>query len=167
MITGLTVPTAGKVLWDDTDLAGTDAESVWRHVCLVPQKNGHRPLTEPRGAVLVVGRLSRAAKKYVDRTRLSSRHAASVQFGALGALPATVGPHSVSTGLLDRQVETSNTSLNGLQAAELSCPSRPRPRPRGSAQGPTDRRAKQSLGAAHRAAARSAGSGLIEHVQGQ
>ncbi|WP_435058083.1 ATP-binding cassette domain-containing protein [Streptomyces sp. bgisy060] len=44
MITGLTVPTEGKVLWDDTDLAGADAESVWRHVGLVPQKNGHWPL---------------------------------------------------------------------------------------------------------------------------
>ncbi|MGW7262316.1 ATP-binding cassette domain-containing protein [Streptomyces sp. NPDC054842] len=44
MITGLTVPTEGKVLWDSTDLAGADAESVWRHVGLVPQKNGHWPL---------------------------------------------------------------------------------------------------------------------------
>lgn len=44
MLTGLTVPTKGKVLWDDTDLAGADAESVWRHVGLVPQKNGHWPL---------------------------------------------------------------------------------------------------------------------------
>lgn len=44
MLTGLTVPTDGKVLWDDTDLAGADAESVWRHVGLVPQKNGHWPL---------------------------------------------------------------------------------------------------------------------------
>ncbi|MPY62997.1 ABC transporter ATP-binding protein [Streptomyces spongiae] len=45
MLTGLTVPTnGGKVLWDDTDLATADAESVWRHVGLVPQKNGHWPL---------------------------------------------------------------------------------------------------------------------------
>ncbi|MFK0286296.1 ATP-binding cassette domain-containing protein [Streptomyces sp. NPDC090499] len=44
MLTGLTVPTAGKVLWDDTDLAGADAETVWRHVGLVPQKNGRWPL---------------------------------------------------------------------------------------------------------------------------
>lgn len=44
MLTGLTVPSDGKVLWDDTDLAGADAESVWRHVGLVPQKNGHWPL---------------------------------------------------------------------------------------------------------------------------
>ncbi|MFG2603148.1 ATP-binding cassette domain-containing protein [Streptomyces sp. NPDC048514] len=44
MITGLTVPTEGKVLWDSTDLAGAEAESVWRHVGLVPQKNGHWPL---------------------------------------------------------------------------------------------------------------------------
>lgn len=44
MITGLTVPTDGKVLWDDTDLADAGAESVWRHVGLVPQKNGHWPL---------------------------------------------------------------------------------------------------------------------------
>ncbi|WP_416968319.1 ATP-binding cassette domain-containing protein [Streptomyces sp. 4F14] len=44
MLTGLTVPTGGRVLWDDTDLAVTDAESVWRHVGLVPQKNGHWPL---------------------------------------------------------------------------------------------------------------------------
>ncbi|MER0477254.1 ABC transporter ATP-binding protein [Streptomyces sp. Edi2] len=44
MLTGLTVPTDGKVLWDGTDLAGADAESVWRHVGLVPQKNGHWPL---------------------------------------------------------------------------------------------------------------------------
>ncbi|WP_246573999.1 ATP-binding cassette domain-containing protein [Streptomyces genisteinicus] len=44
MITGLTVPTAGSVRWDDTDLATADAESAWRHVGLVPQKNGHWPL---------------------------------------------------------------------------------------------------------------------------
>uniref|UniRef100_UPI003F492EEB ATP-binding cassette domain-containing protein n=1 Tax=Streptomyces chartreusis TaxID=1969 RepID=UPI003F492EEB len=44
MLTGLTVPTDGKVLWDDTDLASADAETVWRHVGLVPQKNGHWPL---------------------------------------------------------------------------------------------------------------------------
>ncbi|MFE4057929.1 ATP-binding cassette domain-containing protein [Streptomyces sp. NPDC059096] len=44
MLTGLTVPTDGQVLWDDTDLADADAESVWRHVGLVPQKNGHWPL---------------------------------------------------------------------------------------------------------------------------
>ncbi|MET8689208.1 ABC transporter ATP-binding protein [Streptomyces sp. NPDC004732] len=44
MLTGLTVPTGGKVLWDDTDLTTADAESVWRHVGLVPQKNGHWPL---------------------------------------------------------------------------------------------------------------------------
>ncbi|MER6456505.1 ABC transporter ATP-binding protein [Streptomyces sp900105245] len=44
MLTGLTVPTEGKVLWDDTNLASADAESVWRHVGLVLQKNGHWPL---------------------------------------------------------------------------------------------------------------------------
>ncbi|GHE16025.1 ATP-binding cassette domain-containing protein [Streptomyces alanosinicus] len=44
MLTGLTVASDGKVLWDDTDLADADAESVWRHVGLVPQKNGHWPL---------------------------------------------------------------------------------------------------------------------------
>ncbi|MFE3327936.1 ATP-binding cassette domain-containing protein [Streptomyces sp. NPDC059176] len=44
MLTGLTVPTDGKVFWDGTDLVGADAESVWRHVGLVPQKNGHWPL---------------------------------------------------------------------------------------------------------------------------
>ncbi|MFH7595580.1 ATP-binding cassette domain-containing protein [Streptomyces racemochromogenes] len=44
MLTGLTVPTDGKVLWDSTDLAGADAESVRRQVGLVPQKNGHWPL---------------------------------------------------------------------------------------------------------------------------
>ncbi|MFJ8158362.1 ATP-binding cassette domain-containing protein [Streptomyces sp. NPDC094468] len=44
MLTGLTVASDGKVLWDSTDLANVDAESVWRHVGLVPQKNGHWPL---------------------------------------------------------------------------------------------------------------------------
>ncbi|MFJ9566934.1 ATP-binding cassette domain-containing protein [Streptomyces fuscichromogenes] len=44
MLTGLTVPTGGTVQWDDTDLATADAETVWRHVGLVPQKNGHWPL---------------------------------------------------------------------------------------------------------------------------
>ncbi|WP_240529859.1 ATP-binding cassette domain-containing protein [Streptomyces mangrovisoli] len=44
MLTGLTVPTGGTVRWDDTDLATADAESVWQHVGLVPQKNGHWPL---------------------------------------------------------------------------------------------------------------------------
>ncbi|GFN00575.1 ABC transporter [Streptomyces fulvorobeus] len=44
LLTGLTLPTAGSVHWDDTDLATADAESVWRHVGLVPQQNGHWPL---------------------------------------------------------------------------------------------------------------------------
>lgn len=44
MLTGLTLPTDGTVYWDDTDLAEADAESVWRQVGLVPQKNGHWPL---------------------------------------------------------------------------------------------------------------------------
>ncbi|WP_406396077.1 ABC transporter ATP-binding protein [Streptomyces sp. NBC_00887] len=44
IVTGLTVPTDGTVRWDDTDLSGADAESVWRHVGLVPQKSGHWPL---------------------------------------------------------------------------------------------------------------------------
>ncbi|MFE0508670.1 ATP-binding cassette domain-containing protein [Streptomyces sp. NPDC058964] len=44
LLTGLTTATEGAVLWDDTDLATADAESVWRHVGLVPQKNGHWPL---------------------------------------------------------------------------------------------------------------------------
>ncbi|WUG05534.1 ABC transporter ATP-binding protein/permease (plasmid) [Streptomyces sp. NBC_00467] len=44
MLTGLTMPTSGTVHWDDTDLTTTDAESAWRHVGLVPQKNGHWPL---------------------------------------------------------------------------------------------------------------------------
>ena len=44
MLTGLTMPTGGTVRWDDTDLATADAESAWRHVGLVPQKNGHWPL---------------------------------------------------------------------------------------------------------------------------
>ncbi|KOV61523.1 ABC transporter [Streptomyces sp. MMG1121] len=45
LLTGLTTATEGAVLWDDTDLSGADAESVWRHVGLVPQKNGHWPLS--------------------------------------------------------------------------------------------------------------------------
>ncbi|MFF3906502.1 ATP-binding cassette domain-containing protein [Streptomyces sp. NPDC001848] len=44
LLTGLTTASEGAVLWDDTDLATADAESVWRHVGLVPQKNGHWPL---------------------------------------------------------------------------------------------------------------------------
>ncbi|WUP40133.1 ABC transporter ATP-binding protein/permease [Streptomyces sp. NBC_00259] len=44
MLTGLTLPTEGAVYWDDTDLATADAEAVWQHVGLVPQKNGHWPL---------------------------------------------------------------------------------------------------------------------------
>ncbi|MEV5279768.1 ABC transporter ATP-binding protein [Streptomyces sp. NPDC006692] len=52
MLTGLTVATDGKVLWDDTDLAEADAESVWRHVGLVPQKNGHWPLAARENVTL-------------------------------------------------------------------------------------------------------------------
>lgn len=44
MLTALTLPTEGKVRWDDTDTSAAEAESVWRHVGLVPQKNGHWPL---------------------------------------------------------------------------------------------------------------------------
>lgn len=58
LLTGLTTASeGGAVFWDDTDLASADAESVWRHVGLVPQKNGHWPLAarenialgQPRG----------------------------------------------------------------------------------------------------------------------
>nr|WP_234380658.1 ABC transporter ATP-binding protein [Streptomyces sp. CMB-StM0423] len=44
LLTGLTLPTGGTVHWDNTDLTTADAESAWRHVGLVPQKNGHWPL---------------------------------------------------------------------------------------------------------------------------
>ncbi|MDF3301401.1 ABC transporter ATP-binding protein [Streptomyces sp. K1PA1] len=44
LLTGLTTASEGTVRWDDTDLATAEAESVWRHVGLVPQKNGHWPL---------------------------------------------------------------------------------------------------------------------------
>jgi ATP-binding cassette, subfamily B, bacterial len=44
LITGLTLPTSGTVRWNTTDLATADAESVWQHVGLVPQKTGHWPL---------------------------------------------------------------------------------------------------------------------------
>ncbi|MFE7186148.1 ATP-binding cassette domain-containing protein [Streptomyces erythrochromogenes] len=52
MLTGLTVAGNGKVLWDDTDLADAEAESVWRHVGLVPQKNGHWPLAARENVTL-------------------------------------------------------------------------------------------------------------------
>lgn len=52
MLTGLTVAGDGKVLWDATDLADADAESVWRHVGLVPQKNGHWPLAARENVTL-------------------------------------------------------------------------------------------------------------------
>ncbi|MEU7159211.1 ATP-binding cassette domain-containing protein [Streptomyces chrestomyceticus] len=45
LLTGLTLPTTGSVCWDGTDLATADAQSVWRHVALVPQDLGHWPLT--------------------------------------------------------------------------------------------------------------------------
>ncbi|WP_063759449.1 MULTISPECIES: ATP-binding cassette domain-containing protein [Streptomyces] len=45
LLTGLTLPTTGSVCWDGTDLATADAQSVWRHVALVPQDIGHWPLT--------------------------------------------------------------------------------------------------------------------------
>ncbi|MFI1304156.1 ABC transporter ATP-binding protein [Streptomyces sioyaensis] len=44
LLSALTLPTHGTVSWDGTDLATVEAESVWRHVGLVPQKNGHWPL---------------------------------------------------------------------------------------------------------------------------
>lgn len=44
LLTGLALPTTGRALWDGTDLEGTDAESVWRHVGLVPQDHGHWPM---------------------------------------------------------------------------------------------------------------------------
>ncbi|MFI9259634.1 ABC transporter ATP-binding protein [Streptomyces sioyaensis] len=44
LLSALTLPTHGTVSWDGTDLATADAESVWRHVGLVPQKYGHWPL---------------------------------------------------------------------------------------------------------------------------
>lgn len=45
LLTGLTTAGEGTVRWDDTDLATADAESVWRHVGLVPQRTGRWPLT--------------------------------------------------------------------------------------------------------------------------
>ncbi|QFZ73040.1 ATP-binding cassette domain-containing protein [Streptomyces fagopyri] len=44
LLTGLTTAGEGAVRWDDTDLATADAESVWRHVGLVPQRTGRWPL---------------------------------------------------------------------------------------------------------------------------
>ncbi|MGA5506979.1 ATP-binding cassette domain-containing protein [Streptomyces umbrinus] len=45
LLAGLTVADhGGRVLWDKTDLATADAESVWRHVGLVPQRHGRWPL---------------------------------------------------------------------------------------------------------------------------
>ncbi|MFD4635082.1 ATP-binding cassette domain-containing protein [Streptomyces sp. NPDC058284] len=52
MLTGLTVPTSGKAFWDETDLATADAETVWQHVGLVPQKNGHWPLAARENVTL-------------------------------------------------------------------------------------------------------------------
>ncbi|MFI6528241.1 ATP-binding cassette domain-containing protein [Streptomyces uncialis] len=52
MLTGLTVPTSGKALWDETDLSTADAETVWQHVGLVPQKNGHWPLAARENVTL-------------------------------------------------------------------------------------------------------------------
>ncbi|MEU1513888.1 ABC transporter ATP-binding protein [Streptomyces sp. NPDC005811] len=44
LLAGLTVASGGRVLWDGTDLATAHAESVWRHVGLVPQRHGRWPL---------------------------------------------------------------------------------------------------------------------------
>ncbi|UDF11647.1 ATP-binding cassette domain-containing protein [Streptomyces sp. WA1-19] len=45
LVTGLVTATSGTVRWDGADLAGADAESVWRQVGLVPQNIGRWPLT--------------------------------------------------------------------------------------------------------------------------
>ncbi|EFE72047.1 predicted protein [Streptomyces viridosporus ATCC 14672] len=85
---------------------------------------------------------------------------------------AVIPPHAVGNDL-DRVPVPLVRRRRGTHEQTPSRSDRPEEHPTGapqrdsaSAQGPTDRRAKQSLGAAHRAA-RSAGSGLIEHVQGQ
>ncbi len=45
LLTGLTVASSGRVVWSgDVDLATADADSVWRHVGLVPQRHGRWPL---------------------------------------------------------------------------------------------------------------------------
>jgi ATP-binding cassette subfamily B protein len=45
LVTGLFLPDAGTVRWDDIDLAAAEPASVWRNVALVPQDYTRWPLT--------------------------------------------------------------------------------------------------------------------------
>ncbi|MFE0726564.1 ATP-binding cassette domain-containing protein [Streptomyces mutabilis] len=107
MITGLTLPTAGKVHWDDTDLADADAESVWRHVGLVPQKNGHWPLAARENITL-----GQPREHGDDRIWDAAQRVGMTK--ALRELP-----HQLET-LLARQVWGGN-ELSGGQWQRLAC----------------------------------------------
>ncbi|MGJ5893564.1 ABC transporter [Streptomyces sp. V2] len=107
MLTGLTVPTEGHVLWDDTDLAVTDAESVWRHVGLVPQKNGHWPLAARENITL-----GQPREHGDDRIWDAARRVGMAE--ALTALPEKLGT------LLARSVWGGH-ELSGGQWQRLAC----------------------------------------------
>ena len=107
MLTGLTVPNGGRVLWDDTDLARTDAESVWRHVGLVPQKNGHWPLAARENVTL-----GQPREHGDDRVWDAVRRVGMTE--ALSALPDRLGT------LLARSVWGGH-ELSGGQWQRLAC----------------------------------------------
>ncbi|WP_407563411.1 ATP-binding cassette domain-containing protein [Streptomyces sp. 184] len=106
LLTGLTLPTGGTVLWDDTGLATADAESVWRHG-LVPQKNGHWPLAARENITL-----GQPREHTDDRIWDTAERVGMTQ--ALQALPDRLGT------LLARSVWGGH-ELSGGQWQRLAC----------------------------------------------
>ncbi len=107
LLTGLTVATGGRVCWDDTDLATADADSVWRHVGLVPQANGHWPLAARENITLG------QPQEYGDQQVWE----AAEQVGMAGVIRDL--PHGLDT-LLARSVWGGH-ELSGGQWQRLAC----------------------------------------------
>ncbi|MFJ2744862.1 ATP-binding cassette domain-containing protein [Streptomyces sp. NPDC087440] len=107
LITGLTLPTSGHVRWDATDLAEADAESVWRHVGLVPQKNGHWPLAARENITL-------GQQREFDDFRVWEAAESVGMAAPLRKLPAELGT------LLARSVWGGH-ELSGGQWQRLAC----------------------------------------------
>ncbi|MFD6949058.1 ABC transporter family protein [Nocardiopsis sp. TSRI0078] len=67
LLSGLYGPSGGRVLWDDTDLAGVDGTGLRRRIAVIAQDHTHWPLTARRNVVMSSpdgdpGRLERAAR---------------------------------------------------------------------------------------------------------
>ncbi|MFG2479210.1 ABC transporter ATP-binding protein [Streptomyces fagopyri] len=104
LLTGLTTAGEGAVRWDDTDLATADAESVWRHVGLVPQRTGRWPLAARENITLGQPREDGDDRIWAVANRVGMDHTLRGLPGRLDTLLARSvwGGHELSGGQWQR-----------------------------------------------------------------